>query len=108
MTEMAEKKDREPQLKEIRVCDGYLQAQVIKGKLETAGIPVLLEYESLGLVIGLTTDGLGQVKVLVPADREDEALYLLEEPPVWQEDVDDWDENDSWLEEDDGSHDDMG
>ena len=58
---------------------GMLGAQVVKGKLESAGLPVLLKYESFGQVLGLTVDGLGLVKVLVPADVAEDALALLED-----------------------------
>ena len=57
---------------------GMLQAEVIKGRLESAGIPVLLDYESLGRVIGITIDGLGEVRLLVPDDRAEDARQLLE------------------------------
>jgi len=54
---------------------GMLGAEVVKGKLEAAGIPVMLKYESAALVFGLTVDGLGMVEVQVPeeyvADAED-------------------------------------
>jgi hypothetical protein len=43
-----------------------MEAQIIKGRLESEGIPVLLSYESAGLVYGLTIDGLGEVKIMVP------------------------------------------
>ncbi len=58
---------------------GLLQAEVVKGRLESAGIPVMLDYESLGRVMGLTVDGLGEVRVLVPDDRADDARQLLAE-----------------------------
>lgn len=70
---------RQPGLIEICVTSGLLQAEVIKGKLEANGIPVLLQYESLGPVMGLTVDGLGQVQVLVPEDMAERARALLEE-----------------------------
>jgi hypothetical protein len=57
---------------------GMLQAEVIKGQLETAGIPVMLDYESLGRVYGFTVDGLGEVRVLVPDERAEDARQLLE------------------------------
>lgn len=66
-------------LVQIYVASGQLAAQVIKTKLESFGIPVLLSYESLGIVMGLTVDGLGEVRVLVPSDRAEEAQALLEE-----------------------------
>ncbi len=58
---------------------GMLGAQVVKGKLESAGLPVLLKYESFGQVLGLTVDGLGLVEVQVPADLAEDALALLDE-----------------------------
>lgn len=64
---------------------GQLEAQVIKTKLESAGIPVLLKYESAGLVFGLTVNGLGEVQVQVPAQWEDSARKLLKEPGITEE-----------------------
>lgn len=60
---------------------GMLAAEVVKGKLEAAGIPALLRYESAGQVFGLTVDGLGQVEVLVLAPLADDAIALLTEEP---------------------------
>ena len=56
----------------------YMEAQIIKGRLESEGIPVLLSYESAGLVYGITVDGLGQVKVMVPKHLAEEAKQVLE------------------------------
>jgi hypothetical protein len=61
----------------IYTSQGPLAAEVIKSKLESAGIPAMLKYESAGRVLGLTVDGLGEVKVLVPKEREQEARDLL-------------------------------
>jgi hypothetical protein len=54
---------------------------VIRAKLEAAGIPCLLRYESAGPVFGLTVDGLGAVRVLVPRHLAEEARALIEEVP---------------------------
>ena len=54
-----------------------MEAQIIKGRLESEGIPVLLSYESAGLIYGLTIDGLGQVKIMVPRDLAEEAKEIL-------------------------------
>ena len=70
---------RHPGLVEVHVAQGMLKAQVVKAKLETADIPVLLEYESLGPIIGITVDGLGEVRVLVPAKYADDARMVIEE-----------------------------
>jgi len=55
----------------------YMEAQIIKGRLESEGIPVLLSYESVGLVYGLTVDGLGEVKIMVPKRLAEEAKEIL-------------------------------
>lgn len=65
----------------IYTAFGQLEAQVIKTKLESAGIPALLRYESAGVVLGLTVDGLGEVRVMVPEDLASEARRLLNELP---------------------------
>ena len=82
----------------IYVSMGLLGAEVIKSKLEAAGIPALLSYESAGPVIGIFIDGLGEVKVQVPQEFEEEARALIE--PVEAGDEDTGDEE--WIEDDDG------
>ena len=54
------------------------EAEIVKGRLETEGIPVLLRYESAGLVYGITVDGLAQVKVCVPSAMEGKARQVLQ------------------------------
>lgn len=68
-----------PDLTVVYTSAGLMRAQVIKSKLEGAGIPVLLDYESVGPIIGITVDGLGEVRVLVPRDQAEEARSLIEE-----------------------------
>ena len=72
-------RSRHPGLTVVHVAQGLLKAQVIKTKLEDAAIPVLLDYESVGPVIGITVDGLGEGRVLVPDRCADEARMLIEE-----------------------------
>ena len=57
---------KRPGLTTVRVVQGLLRAEVYKSKLESAGIPVLLEYESIGPTLGIVIDGIGQVQVMVP------------------------------------------
>jgi hypothetical protein len=54
-----------------------MEAHIIKGRLESEGIPVLLSYESAGLVYGITIDGLGEVKIMVPKHLEKDAKEIL-------------------------------
>jgi len=56
-------------------AQGMLEANVIKGRLETSGIPALLDHESQ--VWGMVIDELGEVRVLVPTERAEEARELL-------------------------------
>ncbi len=74
-------KTRDDQAKLVQVCvtSGLYQAEIIRGKLQANDIPALLKYESLGPVMGLTVDGLGEVEVWVPQDLAEEARELLEE-----------------------------
>jgi len=73
------KKRNKPGLVTVCTASGQLQAQVFKTKLESTGIPVLLDYESLGVVLGITVDGLGEVRVMVPEGLAEEARALLGE-----------------------------
>jgi hypothetical protein len=75
---MNSERSEQSELTVIQVEHGLLRAQVIKAKLEEAGIPVLLKYESVGPVIGITVDGLGEVRILVPARCAAEARALIE------------------------------
>ncbi|MGD2144240.1 MAG: DUF2007 domain-containing protein [Anaerolineae bacterium] len=70
---------RFPDLSVVHTAAGLLKAQVIKAKLEAEGIPVLLDYESLGPVLGVTVDGLGQVRILVPERCAAQARELIKE-----------------------------
>jgi len=63
----------------VYTSQGMLSAQVIKGKLESADIPVMLKYEAAGQIFGLTIDGLGQVRVQVPAEFAEQALALIDD-----------------------------
>lgn len=62
---------------EIHTVQGELTAHAIKSHLESEGIPVLLQYESVGAVYGLTVNGLGEVKILVPQDFLEEAKQII-------------------------------
>jgi hypothetical protein len=76
---MPQEQSRHPGLTTVHVEHGLLRAHVVKAKLESAGIPVLLEYESIGPIIGITVDGIGEVRILVPSEYADEAREFVEE-----------------------------
>ena len=54
-----------------------MEAQIIKGRLESEGIPTLLKYDSASLVYGLTIDGLGEVQIMVPKHLAEDAKKIL-------------------------------
>ena len=62
----------------IYTASGQPEARIIKGRLEFEGIPTILKYESVGLVYGLTIDGLGQVEVQVPVNMVENAKRILD------------------------------
>lgn len=68
----------EEELVQVYRAAGGVVANILKGKLEEAGIPVLLKYESLGSVVGVTVDGLGEVRIMVPKRFEELAKQLLD------------------------------
>jgi Putative prokaryotic signal transducing protein len=60
----------------------FLEAEVMRGKLESEGIPCLLQREAAGSVFGITIGPLGEVRVLVPEPLADRAYDLLNENEV--------------------------
>lgn len=71
---------------EIIAIVGWAEAEVIRGKLESAGIPCLLQRESAGTAFVLTVGALGEVKVLVPERLARQALDLVSVDESEQED----------------------
>ena len=67
----------EAELVTVYVASGHPEAYVIRGRLESEGIPAILGYESVGLVYGFTVDGLGQVEVRVPIALAQQARDIL-------------------------------
>jgi hypothetical protein len=62
----------------ISIVQGDSIANVLKSHLESEGIPVLLKYEAAGKIYGLTIDGVGEVKILVPREYAEEAKNIIE------------------------------
>lgn len=68
-----------PEFKLVKVytAAGQLEANVVKSRLESEGIPSMLRYDSASNIYGIFVDGLGQVDVLVPAEAEEHAREIL-------------------------------
>ena len=57
---------------------GMVNAQIILGRLQTEGIPVRLQYETIGVIsYSLDVDGLGEVKIFVPESFARQAKEIL-------------------------------
>jgi hypothetical protein len=68
--------DQEPVV--VWVAPNQMEAQIVKGRLESAGIPAIIRGEVLGAIFGLTTGSLAESVVLVPAALADKAEALLQ------------------------------
>jgi len=64
---------------EVYTAQGLTEAHIIKGLLEFNGIPTALDYEAVGPLLGLTLNGLGEVRVLVPPQWREKAQALIQE-----------------------------
>jgi hypothetical protein len=62
----------------IAIVSG-IEAEVMRSKLESEGIPCVLQREAAGSVYGITIGPLGEVRVLVPESLADRAYDLLNE-----------------------------
>jgi len=66
------------------------EAQIIRARLEDEGIPAALSYESASVVYGLTIDGLGEIRILVPESYLERAQAVLADSgPAEGEEADD-------------------
>lgn len=56
-----------------------MEAEIVKGRLESEGIPAFLRGEAVGPIIGLTSGSLALTEVLVPFPLADQAMDILYE-----------------------------
>lgn len=54
-----------------------MEAEIVKGRLESAGIPAIIRGEALGAIYGLTSGSLAESAVLVPAPLAEKAEAIL-------------------------------
>jgi hypothetical protein len=62
---------------QISAVSGMATAKIITGRLEAEDIPTRLSYEAAGAIYAITVDGLGEVRILVPAPEEERARAIL-------------------------------
>jgi hypothetical protein len=61
----------------VYTAHGQLAGEMIRLLLESMDIPAIISQESAGITFGLTVGPMGEVKILVPADRVPEAVKIL-------------------------------
>ncbi len=62
----------------VYTTQGALRAEIVKGRLESAGIPAMVKSEAQS-VIPMIVDGIGKAEVLVPKEYEEQAREVLKE-----------------------------
>jgi len=68
---------KEEKLVEIYLAHGEAEAQVVKTKLESCGIPAMLKSSAAPSVHAFVIDGLGEYRVMVPESFAREANDLI-------------------------------
>lgn len=67
--------DQEPVI--VWRASNQMEAQVVKGRLESEGIPAIIRGEAVGAIYGLTSGSLAETAVLVPAALAAQAEAIL-------------------------------
>lgn len=75
-------KEKDMKLKELVKVWGLAEAGVVKSFLESNGISCILSSHMVQSVYPFSTDGLGQIKILVSESNYPLAKKLLEEKPI--------------------------
>ena len=60
-----------------------MEAQIVKGRLHSVGIPAIVRGESMGRIYGFIYGGLAERDVLVPAPLAESAEEILAEEIDW-------------------------
>lgn len=64
-----------------------LEARIVKGRLESEGIPAAIQGEAMGEILGLAAGGLASTNVMVPKPLADLALSILERDATLDESI---------------------
>lgn len=64
-------------LVEVYSANGDLEAQIIKGLLESQGITCLLQPHAISSLQNIIVPGMGGVKIMVSENEADEARRLI-------------------------------
>jgi len=61
----------------VETTSGMMEAEILRGLLESMNISVCLSHESAGNIYALGVGRLGRVDLMVPADQADEARRII-------------------------------
>ncbi|HVK96695.1 MAG TPA: DUF2007 domain-containing protein [Flavisolibacter sp.] len=66
----------------VQIFTNYVEAHIVKGRLEASGINCFLRDEHLSALIvdPVLTGAIAGIKLLVPEDQFDKAIQILNEP----------------------------
>ena len=70
--------ENETELIALMVVDGLMEAEIIKSKLDNFEIPCMLKFEAVGRLLGITSDGLGKVQIMIPPSYLEKAKEILD------------------------------
>jgi hypothetical protein len=76
-TDHKKKNEEDMELKELHKIWGPVEAEVIKGYLESNGIPCILRGKVVQSVHPFSADGLGEIKIFVAEKDYSKAKKLL-------------------------------
>lgn len=101
MSDKDTRKEVEPV--EVWEAPNRLEAQIVKGRLESEGIPAIITGEAAADIFGFATGEMAKASVLVPAPLAERAREILESGLDW---VDaEWSDEDEMPDEYDGEAD---
>ena len=63
----------------VEVVTDDIQAEILRGLLESQGIKAIISKEGAGHALGLTIGMMGESQILVPSGSKELALQVLEE-----------------------------
>ncbi|MEP7286416.1 MAG: DUF2007 domain-containing protein [Chloroflexota bacterium] len=88
----------EPNWIVVAVTSGPVEAAMIAERLQSLGIPAIIQHEPLGAILGLSIGPLSQARVAVPETFFERAIETLEPGATLLEDgeIDDIDDDDEW------------
>ena len=78
-----QRQPRHPGLTVVATVSGMLRAEILKSRLQDAGIAAMLDYDSASVLFGITADGLrlSEVRICVADHDAEEAERILGTPP---------------------------